>query len=567
MALFGNNSNGGSGGLLAALTGGGQQAPSPTAAVAEETGATAGSPFLQYLQANQGAAKQTAEALMGPRPEPDYTMPLIQAGLGILGAPTGGSPLQAIAQGASQALPAFAAERNRGRAYDEKAQALAQQLGLKDFEVATSGNNMQDDLVEKGGNVISKSLYARFIAGGADPMTAYNKSIVKKGTNEGKGDLVERGGAVISQSRYDQILAETGDPTQAFNESIVQYKKTSKQADVEALRRKREQLEILKMNGSADPRQLENMQEEIRMYEQALYGAPDKITVTRMDGDGNFITSYGTAEEIAQMDNVIAQGDEAAALRDQQEALTTTLRVGERLIRTVQKADIMSSGQLGGIAGGGAAWGKAINEMLGSERRQQFEEEVGEDPMRFFERLQNDPEADGLLGQKTINTLSKLGQDRADILSNVIALGYATARASDPGGRLSNADVAMALQQFGFNMDALLNDPAAIVSATEEQLSRNVGQYVTALNLRENSDEIIKKDAVLNKFIPELNFEYSGGINGNLRYTGQRRKDSGSGQQQQQTPAAAPQGQQQQSTPAPQSTPGQRTAEDFYNAY
>lgn len=468
-------------GLLDRLFGGNN--PQSTTAVAEQTGATASSPFLQYLQKNQGAARSTAESLMGPKPEADYRMPLAMMGLSILGQQPGGAPLGTIARGAAGAIPYFMQEKEKQDEYDTQVQNLAMKLGMKDFE-------------------LSQKL------------------------DEGIG-IEQIGDRFVHTDTYRQTFAQSGDVETALDAATVMRDKGAKEKNASALAQMEADLEQMKYMG-ADPQKIEQKQREIQVMEQQLAPEPKPPGMAfYQDKDGNVVMVQGTGDEMAAGMQRINDGEVARKIKTKQQATDDMLGYASRIIEISDNASTYAQGRLGGMASSIGAWNKAITEGLSGPRGSQFQQEVGSNPMSKLEELRNDPESENYMTPALYERLSQIGQENTQLLSNVIGLGYATARASDEGGRLSNSDVAFALQRVGYNLDAFLNDPAATRAGVLELAGKGVKEYETFLDY--NQPGLIENDKLLNEAISEYGFEWSGGRRGQLTYPGGKTESQYSG--------------------------------------
>lgn len=474
MALFGSGQAGG-------LFGGGGQ-PTATAQVAEQTGATASSPFLQYLQQNAPAARETAQMLMGPAPEPDYRSALIQAGLGILSQPGGQAPIQAIAKGAQTAMPLYLQEQERVKNYDQQLQSMAAKLnmGAAEFEAKMGGER-------KGIKCFD--------------------------------------GVCIDEDSYQQALRETGgDMEAAFDRATVHKKRPAAQENAKHLAQLRRNLEIVKNQPGADPEQIQLAQDELEAMEAQIMGDDEKtVTFGMMTEDGTFKTFSGTPEKVGGAVAQINDAEQAKALKTKQEATDQVLYYASNIMDVFDRASVISGGKLGGLASTASAWSKALDETMTGPRADQFREEVKSNPNAYIDKLRQDPESRNMLGEDTLDSLSRVGQDNAEALSNIVGLAYATARAEEPGGRLSNADVAAAMTALGFDPEALLNDPDRIRTGVLELAKRNLASYERSLDLSGEDAEAMKaNDVVLNKRLKEYGFNWTGGPRGELSYDPQR---------------------------------------------
>lgn len=456
-------------------------APSSTALMAQQTGATASSPFLQYLQQNAPAAKQTAQALMGEAPEPDYRSALIQAGLGILSQPGGQSPLQAIAKGAQTAMPLYLQEQERVKNYDQQVQNLAAKLnmGAAEFDMKMKGER-------KGIKCFD--------------------------------------GVCIDEDSYQQALRETGgDMEAAFERATVHQKRPTAQANASHLAQLRRNLEILKNKPGADPAQIKMAQDELEAMEAQIMGGDEKaVTFGWMDESGSFRTASGPPSEVAKGVAQINNADEVKTLKTKQEATDEVLYYASNIMDVYDRASVLSGGKLGGLADSASAWSKALDETLEGPRADQFRQDVAGNPNAFTQKLRSDPEARNLLGEDFLDKLDKIGTDRTQALSNFYGLAYATARAQEPGGRLSNADIAAAMSAIGFDPEAMLNNPASIRRGVLSIAKRNLAGYERAIDLSdlppEEKEAIRNNDAVLNKRLKEYGFTWTGGPRGELTY-------------------------------------------------
>ena len=540
MPLFGP-SDPNSQGLMSRLFGGGgggaqpPAAPMPTPAsqVAEQTGATASSPFLQYMQQNAPAAKQTAGVLMGDAPKPDYKSALIQAGLGILSQPGDQSPLQAIAKGAQTAMPLYLQEQKKVEDFNKQKTALAAKLNMSaaEFDEKMSG--------------------------------------------ERKGIKCFDGTCIDEEAYQSHLKQNGGDIGAAFNQSVVHKKRTSAEENAKSLARMRQHLEIMKHQPGANPADIQKAQDELAAMEAQVMPSNQKdVTFGWMDENGTFRMASGSPEGVAKG---VAQINDAATvkkLQTQQDATDQVLYYASNIMNVFDKADsIFPSGKLGSLASSGAAWAKVLDQSMSGPRKEQFQSEVAKNPEGYIDRLRKDPESRNLLGEGTLDKLSKMGQQNTQALSNMIGLAYATARAQEPGGRLSNSDVAGAMASMGFDPEAWVNDPAKIKSGVLELTKRNLADYERSIDLSNLSPEQKKKiretDVVLNKRLKEYGFHYTGGINGDLTF-GQQPKDAPQKEmtpkadsQGPATPNAAPQGPQ--SPASPQAEPVKVESRDQYD--
>lgn len=487
--------------------------PSPTTAVAEQTGATASSPFLQYLQKNAPAAKSTARALLGEAPKADNKLNWAMLGASILGQEPGGAPLAAIGRGAAQALPYFMQTKEKQADYESQVQNLAMKLGMKDFELSQKMDE-GTGLEKVGDQIIHVPTFKREIAAGRSVEEAFNSSIV---------------------------IADRGAP----------------EKNATALARMRVELEQLKSMG-ADPEKIQQKQDEIQAMEWQLKPEPksSQVQFFGQDDDGNFISVTGSPGEVAGTIKTIEDEKTWRDLKTKQKSTDDVLGYASRIIDISENASKYAQGRLGGLASSVGAWGKAITEGLDGPRSEQFRKEVGDNPMAKLQELRNDPEAENYMDPALYEKLSQIGQENTQLLSNIIGLGYATARASDEGGRLSNSDVAFALKRVGYNLDAYLNDPAAVKAGVLELAGDAVRRYESSLVYEDPA--LLENDKLLGQRLKEYGFEWTGGPKGQLRYPGGQTQSQNSDQQQQQTDG---QGQQ----PAPQQPP-QVNTEAEYNA-
>jgi len=270
-------------------------------------------------------------------------------------------------------------------------------------------------------------------------------------------------------------------------------------------------------------------------------------SVMLLGEDGTIQQFSGTPQEIGSIRGVIHDDKQATVIRSKQNATDSVLRYSSRILDTLDRADTVSGGKLGGLASSGAVWGKVIGGMMDGPRATQFNEDVKGREVQFIQELANDPEAATFLEPGLVEKLSEIGADRTEMLSNIIGLGYATAKTSDPGGRISNADLAFNIQRIGMDLDAWLNDPAAVRRGVLEVARDGVASYETTLRLSgKDGKSMVGKDQVLNEMLPEYGFNWTGGVRGKLTYgPGGDEKPQ---QQQQAAPAVAPQ-------PAPGPTP------------
>lgn len=418
---------------------------------------------------------------MGPAPEPDYRSALIQAGLGILSQPGGQSPLQAIAQGAQTAMPLYLQEQERVKSYDQQLTNLATKLnmGAAEFEAKMAGD--------------------------------------KKG-------IKCFDGVCIDEDAYHQELRRSGDMETAFEQATVHKKRPAAQDNSRHLAQLRRNLEILKNKPGANPQEIQLAQDELEAMEAQILGGDDKtVTFGMMTEDGTFKTFSGTPENVGGAVARINDADQAKKLQTQQEATDQVLYYASNVMDVFDRASVLSGGKLGGLASTASAWSKALDETMAGPRADQFREEVKSNPNAYIEKLRKDPEARNMLGDGMLESLSSIGQDNAVALSNIVGLAYATARAEEPGGRLSNADVASAMTALGFDPEALLNDPARIRTGVLELAKRNLASYERALDLSgEDADAMKSNDVVLNKRLKEYGFNWTGGPRGELSYDPQR---------------------------------------------
>lgn len=466
MPLFGSNPS------APPLMGGG----TPTSAVADATGATASSPFLQYMQRNAGNAKTTAQALLGPKPEPDYRAALLQAGLGILGAPTGQAPLQSIAQGAQTALPLYMREKERMEGYDDKVNQLAMQLGLKDADLAAK-------------------------------------------LKERKG-MTEMGGYIIDADRLNRNLAQGMDSKTAFDDSVVIESRGATEKNADALAEQRVRVQQLRSRPGVDQEELARAEAKLEGLEWQLrpQDPSSSSTFGYMAEDGTFTTYTGDPANIPKVIANIGDAKAADKMRTQQKATDRTLQYSSRILDILDEAEVASAGRLGGMASSLSAWSKGIESMLSGDAKKQYTA-AKDDPLKHLRMLRNDPEAENWLDDDTYSRLEEIGSTNKQLLSNIIGLGYATARASDEGGRLSNSDVAFALNRVGWDMDALLNDPAAVRKGVLELARDNIQSWESTLELSgPEGRKMVENDILLNKRLKDYGFTWTGGPKGELMY-------------------------------------------------
>lgn len=482
MPLFGNDNQGG--GLMSRLFGGSQQPAGPAAQPQPQQAAPIDprtNPMMAYLSQNQAPAQQVAQQMLGPKPEFDPRMGLIQLGLGILAQPGGQGLGQIIGQAGMNALPTFMQEKQRIDQYDEKVSKLATQLGLSEFEFMSK----MDD---------------------------------RKG-------IAELGGVVVDKDAYQQNLQKYGDPEKAFEESVVFRKSGQKVQDSRELARLERHLANLEASG-APSAEIQEAKTTIRALRQQLEGDTPTTQIFFQDENGRFVSASGTPSGVQGAMNAYMDEKEYRELKNKQEATDQVLDYASRIIDITNRADVAASGKLGGLASSGAAWATAINDFMAGERREQFRNEVGNDPLAKLEEFSRDPTARNLLGENTIEKMREIGNENARALSNMWGLAYATARSQEPGGRLSNADIAASMAAMGFDPEAWLNDPGRIRAGVTELARRNVSDYRRQLELRPDGDQLVQRDILLNKRMQEYGFQYEGGARGSLIYNPRTGDDS-----------------------------------------
>ena len=524
MPLFGP-SNPNSQGLMSRLFGGGgvsppqaPAAPSTTAAVAQQTGATASSPFLRYLQSNAPAAQQTAQSLMGDAPEPDYRAALIQAGLGILSQDGGQSPLQAIAKGAQTAMPLYLKERGRVKDYDAQVKSLAAKLNMGAVEF-DSKMGKRTGLKEMGGYVIDQDQYEDDLKAGASADVAFENA------------------AIINPSRADE------DNAKAYGQAKMRVR-------------------LMQNDPDAPAEEVQLALDELEFWESKMKGNTPTQSVTVQDEDGRWTSVTGTMEQISKTMNVVGDQKSAKVLREKFEATDQVMDYGTQIFKIMDAAEASNVyGKLGGMASSAAVWTDAIMGSLTGARKGQFQSEVAADPMGYLDKMENDPRTRALVGDDFISSLREIGRQDAAMLSNIIGLGYATARAEEPGGRLATSDVAFSLSSSGYDMDALLNDPTRVKEGVMSLLRRNVADYERTLLARPNGEKLLENDFFLTKRLPQYGYEWTGGPNGRLLYVG-----SGSDDQAAKDDAStiAPIPTVQPTAPPPQAPPAVGTESDGY---
>jgi hypothetical protein len=384
-------------------------------------------------------------------------------------------------------MPYFAQERERGRQYDEQVRSLATQLGLKDADLMMKQLSEGSELKEIGGFIIDPKTYKESLRGGKDPQSAFNDAVV---------------------------IQDRGAP----------------QKNAEALAEIRIQLEQMKQDPNVDPEALSRKQAELDAMEWQLKPQEQKnsATFSIMGPDGTFTTVTGSPSDMANAVAVLRDDKQAKALQTKQQATDRTLGYTSRILGLLEDAETAATGRLGGMASSLSIWSKAIDETLSGPRGKQFQDEVGGNPQKYLEELMRDPEAENYMTPSLYEKLSEIGQTDARLLSNIIGLGYATARASDEGGRLSNSDVAFALNRVGYDLDALLNDPARVRAGVLELAGSAVGEYEGALELSgPDGSKMVENDALLNRRLGEYGFEWTGGPRGQLKWGPAGQSESG----------------------------------------
>lgn len=474
MALFGSGTGGG---LMARLFGGNQQPAGPAAEqpqgqqqqqIDPET-----NPMMAYLSQNQAPARQVAEQMMGERPEFDPRMGLMQLGLGILAQPGGQTLGQVIGQAGLNAMPAFMQERERIEQYDQQVSELASQLGMSEMEFISK--------MEQGGGI------------------------------------AEAGGNVYDKGAYQENLRKYGDRRKAFEESIVFEKSGQKVKDSRELARLKTLLRQQQAAG-ADSEEVRETMDTISALEAQIEGDTPSTQIFFQDDEGRFVSASGPAGEVEESINSYLDKKDYQELKEKQAGTDQVLDYASRIIDITDKASVAASGRLGGLASTGAAWSSAINEALTGDRSKQYRQEVGNDPMAKLEEFSKDRTARNLLGEDTIESMREIGNENAQALSNMWGLAYATARSQEPGGRLSNADIAASMAAMGFDPEAWLNDPDRIRSGVTELARRNVADYERSVLMKPGGESMLEKDMLLNKRLKEYGFEWTGGPRGELRY-------------------------------------------------
>lgn len=501
--------------------GGGQSSGPTTAQVAEQTGATESSPFLQYLQNNQEAAQQTASAMMGERPEADYTLPLATMGLGILGQQPGGAPLGTIARGAMGSVPYFQQEMSKQEDYDKEVRKLATQLGLKDFEFMSE---------------------------------------MKQG-----GGLKSMGDYIIDTGVYAQATARGDGPEAAFNEAVVTKKGRSAEENAKAYARTLTKLEEMRHMPDVDPAVIDEKEAELRAMEWQLQpqeSTPQPAMVGFMGPDGTFNYAQGTPEQLSGAIGTIHGQKRVEQMRAKQQATDSVLGFASRSLDIIDDMSTFAGGRTGEASRSLAGMTRAITESMSPTVRRQYEQEVGDDPMARLRELRDDPEAGNYLSPGVYETLSQVGQENAQLVSNLIGFAYASAKSSDEAGRVSDNDLAVNLSRLGYNADAWINDPESIKAGILDTTRKTVADYEGFLELSgPQGADMAEKDKLLNKRLQEYGFNWTGGPRGQLTWGdapqegGGRQPGAGGGQQ---TPPASGAGGQQQQQPdvTPQQAPG-----------
>lgn len=464
-------------GLIDRLFGSQGGQPSTTQ-VAEQTGATASSPFLQYLQQNQEAAGQTAAAMLGDRPEADYSMPLAMMGLNILGQQPGGSPLGTIARGAAQSMPAFQQEMAKQDAYDEKVRNLSTQLGMKDFEFMSE---------------------------------------MKKG-----GGLKSMGDYIIDTGVYAQNTAKGDDPEAAFNDAVVTKKGRSTEENAKAYARTLSKLEEMKQLPNVDSSMIEQKESELRALEWQLKpqeSSAQPAMVGFMGSDGTFNYAQGTPEQIGSAVGVIRDRKRVEEMRAKQTATDSVLGFASRSLDIIEGMNTFAGGKAGSAAGSLAGMTRAVTEAMSPSVRRQYEQEVGDNPMAKLRELKDDPEAGNYLSPGLYRTLSEVGQDNAQLVSNLIGFAYASAKSSDEAGRVSDNDLAVNLSRLGYGMDTWVNDPESIKKGILDTTRKAVADYEGFLEFSgDQGSAMVEKDKLLNKRLQQYGFNWSGGPRGQLTW-------------------------------------------------
>lgn len=499
------------------------QSPTPAGQMAQASGATMSSPFLQYLSANAPAAQQTAQALFGETPEPDFSDAWMQAGMSMMAQPGDRNFLQALGTAGQSAMPMIQAEKQRVQQHEQKVKELAAKLNMSALEFETK---MKD----------------------------------RKG-------LKEMGGYVIDEGQYEDDLRDGADPEEAFMNAALINPSRADEDNAKAFARTKKRLRLMQNDPDADPQEIQVAMDELEYWESKM--REDKQspvqTLTVQDEDGRWTTITGPADQISGTMNAIGDQKELGKIREKFEATDQVMDYGNQIFQIIDNAETKAFGKLGGMASSAAVWSDAIMGNLTGPRKQQYSSEVGENPMSYLDKLSKDPEARAFMGDDTISQLREVGKTNTQLLSNILGLGFATARAQEPGGRLSNADVAFAISSSGYEIDDLLNDPETVKSGVLTLLRRNVADYERTLIGRPNGEELLKNDYFLTKRLPEYGFKWTGGPNGQLIYVGDKadnRTEATSGDQEgPQAPAAQPE-------PAPQAKPttkpiGQMTVDEL----
>jgi len=301
-------------------------------------------------------------------------------------------------------------------------------------------------------------------------------------------------------------------------------------------------LEEMKSNPSIDPREITRQQQRIKAMEWQIKPEgpqPNMVNMTYQGDDGKWTTLSAPSDQVGQVLGAITDKKEAAKIKGKQKATANLIDFAARGLDIIDKMGSRApaaAGGLGSAAGQIAAWSDVLTGSMGDARLEQYRKEVGDNPQAKLDELMADPEAENYMSPTVYQNLSQMAKENAQLASVVIGMAYATAKASDEAGRVSDSDLAKNLSRLGYNADSWVQNPGALKAGLLETAGTALGDYATELRFNPDGEKLLKNDYLFNEYLQDKGFSYE---DGRLRLKGAEGEQQPQGGQQQ-APAEAP---------------------------
>lgn len=465
-------------------------------------------PYLQGI--DQSEVQKIVKSMLGAENEPDapdFAVPLMTLGLSLMSQP--GDFVQALGKAGLQALPQFQAEKKGYEQAKAKQSSdirnMTNQLILQDAgqarDLAITRNaegraktNRREEMAIDYVMDIRKKHIAAGILKPKDRYTISNGQVIdflakggpksirtlptKPVTMKPKDRYLSMGGNLIDL----QELAKTNDASKSIVMSVDDSQKpTADSSNFDQLT----QL-AARTRAETDPNKKAVLQEQVAQFSNMIGAVEKQGSVTSMtvseDGVPTFI--QGTPDAIEKVGAIAVGKKQAAEYKAGYSAARGSIDLTTELLARLDR-NALSFGKAGDLAGTFAGVDAALRDVMGADGNAEFQSLVKGSTEQYL----TDVSGSKLLTQSERDGIQSLSNQSQEIQSLGLRLAMATAKAADPGGRVSDKDLAAAITQLGLGNERFFSDPERIRTGLITNLNAVIKQSDIDFELINSKDD------------------------------------------------------------------------------